>query len=136
MPLLQWSERYSIGIAIFDAEHMRLFAMANELYEAVLNGTSADALNSILLGMADYSNRHFNHEEEYFRLSGYPMAEAHIQQHIWMRERVAEIRHRIGETPHKLLALEVARLLKNWIDNHILTDDMEYGHYLMSKGIR
>lgn len=136
MPLLQWSDRYSIGVAIFDAEHMRLFAIANDLYDAILSGTSSDALNSILLGLADYSSRHFSHEEEFFRLSGYPQTQTHLQKHVWMREKIHQFEDHLTDTPQQLLALELARLLRDWIEDHILGDDMEYGRYLVSKGIR
>jgi hemerythrin len=35
MPLMTWNTSYSVGVAQFDHEHQRLFALINELGDAI-----------------------------------------------------------------------------------------------------
>lgn len=136
MPFLRWSEEYSVGIALFDGEHRRLFDMANALYDAVLNGSANEDLQSIYHGLVSFTYRHFSHEEDFFSAAGYPGAEEHKAQHDALRTTVQELQERIATTPKDILALEMARLIKDWINNHILVHDLQYGMFLHQKGVR
>jgi len=39
--LIEWNERYSVGISLIDDQHQRLVQMANELYEGCTQGEEA-----------------------------------------------------------------------------------------------
>ena len=135
MPFLYWSEQYSVGIAIFDAEHKRLFTLANDLYDAIVSGRVDETLHSFFNGLIKYSNQHFDHEEEYFQLALYPAGEAHRQYHDWLRKQILQFQSRLTDTPKDILAIELAKFLKDWVYNHILKDDVAYGRFLNDKGI-
>lgn len=136
MPFLHWTEEYSIGVALFDSEHRRLFDLANDLYDAVLSGQANEELQSIYLRLVSYTNRHFFHEEDFFAASGYQEAEAHRAEHAAMRARVAAFGERLSLAPKEITALEMAQFLKEWINNHILVRDKNYGLFLGEKGVR
>jgi hemerythrin len=40
MPLMQWNDKLSTGVATVDADHKKLVAMVNELYDGVVAGTA------------------------------------------------------------------------------------------------
>lgn len=135
MPLFPWSDRYRIGIAIFDAEHMRLVAMANEAYDAALSEAPDLALKEIFLGLIDYTLNHFVHEERFFVEAGYPHDGEHKAHHAELRRQVEDLRALYETVPKQLLAVELAKFLKAWIENHILKEDLKYGLYLNAKGV-
>jgi len=72
MPLMEWNERLSVGVASIDAEHKRLVGMLNELYDAMQARHSQEALGKVLDGLINYTASHFKHEEPLCqnRLSG------------------------------------------------------------------
>lgn len=135
MPFLQWSDQYRIGIAVFDAEHMRLIAMANEAYDAVLSDTPDAQLRSVFMGLIDYTYSHFEHEERYFAEINYPYTAEHLERHRLLRQQVTELSRMYDEIPKQLLALEVVKFLKVWITEHILGEDLKYGKHLNAQGI-
>ncbi|MGB8600590.1 MAG: bacteriohemerythrin [Rhizomicrobium sp.] len=135
MPFLNWSDQYSVGIALFDAEHQRLVTMANELYDAVLSGTADETLRPIYLGLVAYCYRHFAHEEEFFAVAGYPFSEEHKASHAELRNEVDHFRDHLADTPKNLLAIEMAKFIKQWVTNHIMVHDRKYGAFLQEKGV-
>lgn len=136
MPFMHWSEKYCNGIALFDAEHERLMDMANDLYDAVLSGSSADVVQQVFHRLMAYTDYHFEHEETFFTESGYPHDAAHIERHSWMRQRVIDFEGENRHLPPELLAIEMAKFLRNWLEIHILKDDREYARYLAAKGVQ
>lgn len=135
MPFMHWSDEYSIGIALFDEEHMRLVAMANELYDAVFDGKSDEAVTDVFQKLLDYTGYHFSREEAFFVEAGYPYDAAHKARHHVLKQQVIDFEAQTRDLPKEIQALEMAKFLKRWIEIHILKDDREYGDYLTAKGI-
>lgn len=135
MPFMHWSDEYCNGIALFDAEHKCLIDMANDLYDAVLNGSSADVVMQVFHKLMAYTDYHFEHEEAFFTESGYPHDAAHIERHGWMRQQVVDFAESNKHLPAELQAIEMAKFLKNWLEIHILKDDREYARYLAARGV-
>lgn len=135
MPFMSWTSTYSIGIALFDAEHMRLIDMANDLHDAVLEGKSASVIQDVFLALVHYTDYHFAREEKFFTDAGYPHDREHHDRHIVLRQMVLDFESETRTLPTEVRALKLAAFLKDWIDIHILKDDMEYGQYLNTKGI-
>jgi len=38
MPLISWSNEYSVGVKSLDSQHINLFNILNELHESMKNG--------------------------------------------------------------------------------------------------
>ena len=130
-PLMEWSDKLSVGVARIDSEHKRLLALLNELNWALEGGTGLGALSGVLDGLVYYASYHFTHEEDQFRRSDYPAYEAHRLQHRALTARVKEIYADFqngGEEAE--LPGEVLEFLKNWLFHHIMELDREFGAYL------
>lgn len=136
MPFMQWSASYSIGIALFDAEHRRLIDMANDLHDAVLEGKSERVIAEVFQALLHYTDYHFAREEKFFTDAGYPHDRQHHERHTALRQMVIDFDKETHALSSDIHAIRLAAFLKDWIDIHILKDDMEYGHYLTARGIR
>jgi hemerythrin len=136
MTFVKWSDTIRIGVAAFDAEHMRLLAMMNDLYEALMSENVGEALGGVLQGLVAYGETHMRHEESVFAETGYPKGREHTAQHDEFRRRVGEMRKTAPTRDGMLAALETMAFLKDWLMRHIMMSDREYGAYLNAKGIR
>lgn len=136
MAFMDWSERYSIGVAIFDDEHKKLIAIINNLHAAITKGINNDDLKRISDSLVEYTLMHFRHEEMYFDDWAYPDAVAHTANHAKLREQVFTYRRQIQEKNSAELGMEMLEFLRQWLSHHILVEDRKYGQFLYHKGLR
>ena len=71
-PYVAWKSYYSVGDPAMDAEHQRLLALINKIYEAVQRGDDEVVAKSALNVMLQYALSHFQHEEQLMRERGFP----------------------------------------------------------------
>jgi hemerythrin len=135
MPLMEWSENLSVGIEQFDSEHKTLVGIVNELFDAVTAHRGDRVLGSVLGRLVTYTETHFSHEERVMALHGYPMYASHREEHDKLTKQVVEIQARLERGATAALSLQVMFFLKDWLLNHVMGSDKEYGPYLRSKGV-
>jgi hemerythrin len=135
MPYMQWLDEYSVGVSVFDDEHKKLIAMLNALHESMVAGQSKQKLFEILDGMIDYTVKHFAHEEELFRRTGYPESITHKLRHEDLKAKVISLRQRAEQKVSGALVIELSNFLHDWLINHIQGEDKRYGPYLNAHGI-
>lgn len=136
MPLVEWSDRLSVGVARFDAEHRKLTAVANDLFDAVQAGKGKEALGDVLDELLAYTQAHFSHEEEAMRAYGYPEADAHIEEHKALARRMQEFRRKYMSGSSAVLAMEVMNFVKNSLLRHIWETDKRYAGFMHANGVR
>ncbi len=64
MPLFEWSDDYSVGVAGMDRHHQKIFDMLNRLHAAMLQGKAVDMIGNIIRELLDYTKYHFGEEEK------------------------------------------------------------------------
>lgn len=133
--MFEWNSIYSIGVAQYDDQHKRLFAIAQKLYEAMSSGQGRAVLNDIFDELVEYTRTHFASEEALMVRYGYPDYTIHRQQHEELTQQVLELRekYRSGQIA---LSITVMNFLKDWLRNHIYDSDKRYGQFLNTKGVR
>lgn len=129
-----WEPKYSVKIAQFDEQHQQLIEMINRLYDTLDTSDENAAANEVFVALAHYTQTHFTAEEKLFEKHGYPQYLEHKQLHDIFVEKMHQI---IKEmlSGKRLSAMEVLTILKDWLTNHILKEDMKYSDFLLSKGI-
>jgi hemerythrin len=134
MALFEWTEEQSVSIARFDSDHKKLFAMLNEMNEAMAQGRGRLTVVSILKELADYANWHFAAEETAMRRANFAGLEEHIAEH---REMMAKVQDFYGEFSSNSYALpiDVLYFMRDWLQHHILSTDRKYGEALNRAGI-
>lgn len=136
MAIMQWNEKMSVGVSMFDTEHKKLIDLVNELHDGIQAGKAPDSLAKVLAGLITYTATHFKHEEEFFAKTGYPASADHKKEHDDLTKQVLDIQAKVAAGATGMLSLEVLAFLKKWLINHIQGSDKKYGPHLNAKGIR
>ncbi len=134
MALITWENSYSVKIKNIDSQHQKLFALINELYEAMNQGKGRDAAGKILDELVNYTKTHFAYEEQLLKSNNYVNFTAHKAEHDIFTAKVVEFQKQYNEGK-ALLALPLMNFLKDWLSNHIRGTDQKYSSYLTGKGI-
>ena len=61
--MLNWDEKYSVGIQSIDQQHHKLFDLLNHLLSAMKQGQAATVTNKIISELSNYAIIHFQKEE-------------------------------------------------------------------------
>jgi hemerythrin len=136
MPLMEWSDKLSVGVPSIDTQHKKLVGMANELYDAMKAGHGKDVLNKTLDGLINYTVTHFKYEEKLFAQTGYAASAPHLKEHEDLTKQVLAVQEKMKKGVSFAQSMEVMEFLKNWLINHILKSDKAYSSHLNAKGIK
>ncbi len=134
MALMTFGQDYSVGVETVDSQHKGLFDIVNELHGAMLKGQAQKLTGPLLNKLVSYTLTHFATEEEMMTATQYPGLEAHKAEHVNLVKQVAEYveRHERGEVT---LNLHLLNFLRDWLANHILKVDKEFGPWLNEHGV-
>ena len=129
MPIVEWSDSFLIGVEPFDEHHKHLVELLNRSYNEFVLGAPAEKAGAILDELFDYACYHFVAEEFWMSKSSYPKTKQHIEEHNYFTLRLQQISrdYRQGNTA---ISLEIMTFLKEWLINHILKSDADYGHFV------
>jgi hemerythrin len=136
MPLLEWNENLAVGVPSVDAQHKKLVALLNELYDAMQAGNGHSVLGKILGELADYTVYHFQYEESLFAQTGYGATLEHKKEHDDLRRLVQEISRKYASGATPALSEELLNFLRQWLFIHITGTDRKFGPHLTSMGIK
>ena len=67
-----WNDSYSVGVKAFDEQHKKLFALVDDLHEAMVAGKARTITGQILNEMVEYTRQHFSAEEKMLQKYDYP----------------------------------------------------------------
>ena len=132
--LYRWGPEFSVYIRGIDNQHRYLVVTLNNLYRYLLSGQPRKILDPTLDALADYTKFHFRSEERLFDKYGYPRAEGHRKQHRFFVTKVDDFMEKYQANEQKL-TLEVLHFLADWVKNHILTSDHDFGEWFYQHGV-
>lgn len=135
MPFITWSDDYSIGVEIFDAEHKNLIGIINDLHDGFLRGLNTAGLEEICNRLVEYTMLHFRHEEMYFEDWAYPDKDKHGKSHEELRAQVFRFRDQLLARSSADLATDLWDFLARWLLEHVQSEDRQYGEFLRRKGL-
>lgn len=134
IPIFQWREEYNTNIKAMDDHHRALFETANKLYEEIHSGLNQSVLEDTLNFLIRYTEDHFTQEEKLMEDFDFPEHEVHIKHHVRLIQEVQELKSKYAAGEIRM-DMSIVNFLKDWIINHILTEDRKYGPYLNDKGL-
>lgn len=132
MSFFQWKDSMSVGIDEIDKQHMQLVSLIDDLYNAMAQGKGQEELNNIFRELFDYAKTHFFTEEKYMFVHQYQDYEAHKKEHEKFIEDVKSYKKTFDEGDNKA-SVKVANFLKDWLTNHIMNTDQQYGPHLRER---
>jgi hemerythrin-like metal-binding protein len=134
LALFQWTQEHSVAVLRFDSDHKKLFALINELNDAMAERRGRFVVVRVLRELADYARRHFTAEEAAMQRSNYPGIEAHIAEHRALSAKVEEFYAEYSECADGI-PVDVLFFLRDWLQKHILETDRQYSECMNRAGI-
>ena len=136
MALFDWDNQYSVGVALMDNHHQRLFDIINKLHEAVKAGQASDAMGSIIVELLDYTKYHFGEEEKMLQAIGYPQLDMHKGLHKKFIDELEGYKADVDKGMAVFAATKVFNTSLNWLVGHIQTIDTGYTELANNHGYR
>ena len=127
---IQWSKEYETGHEIVDREHKDIFALVQMVFD--ISPTSRkEKIDEAISFLAEYTVRHFQHEEGLMTLSNYPDTKSHIQQHNDFIKSVTALQERVRDEGNTMrVHLDVNQTVVDWLVTHVLDSDKIFAdHY-------
>ena len=126
----EWSDELSVGVPSIDRQHKVLIGLINDLHNAMEAGTGAGEAKSVLKQLINYAKAHFIYEESLFMRYDYPATHEHLASHRNIEAKLAELKEKSSASDFDI-SQELMNFLKNWLNNHILKEDMGYSDILV-----
>jgi len=121
-----------VGEHSIDSEHDLQMQLLDSLSQAIQRGGELSPMKYILEQFIEFSDMHFLSEQLVMRLHGYPGYEPHLEEHTRLMKKVREIRANLmrGDSQPSLV---LVKELRDWLVEHIATEDASFGAFLKSK---
>lgn len=128
----EFTKDLETGNRTIDSEHRELLNAVNALLEACGDGKGRAHMGSTVKFLNDYVDRHFAHEEQLQKQSGYPGYEAHRAFHEKYKQTLREITANMSDN------FSIADLARfnghiSLLVTHIRTEDKKLGAFLNNK---
>ena len=123
--MLEWNDKYSVGISIIDEQHKKLFGLINKTFYVEGHGGSKIALMQIIEQMTDYAIKHFKAEESYMREFNYPEYHDHKKEHDGFFDKTLVFFDKVIKDDRHV-SNELHEYLTQWLVNHIQGTDRQY----------
>lgn len=129
-----WTPDLETGNAIIDTEHKQLIQALNDLMDACSKGAGRAEIEKTTTFLADYTAKHFAHEEQLQRQYSYPDAVNHKGYHESFKKTVAEIADQLKREGATIaLVGKVNSSIAGWLLNHIKREDVKVAAHIKSK---
>ncbi|MBF0167505.1 MAG: hemerythrin family protein [Alphaproteobacteria bacterium] len=113
----EWSKAIETGRLDIDQEHRKIIDYLNDLREAVSNRDKDNIVSGVLLGLKDYVDIHFSHEEEIMNSFDYDERTMHLAAHAGFAKRINAINDEHLESAETAQALML--FAYDWLIKHI-----------------
>ena len=80
--MLEWEDKFSVGISIIDEEHKKLIGILNKAIFAKEHNSNTEETKEVLGEMLEYSQKHFSTEEAYMIKFNFPEYQFHKNEHL------------------------------------------------------
>jgi hemerythrin-like metal-binding protein len=128
--LFKFTEQYSVYIKQMDEQHNGIFDRINKIFALIKKRGTLSELLVLLKDLAKYTTDHFAQEEVKMKNMGYPKLPNHHIIHEDLLAKVGEMIQKI-ENNEDVDAIESLIFLKNWVQDHILVMDKQYGNFFL-----
>jgi hemerythrin len=136
MALYDWKDDYSVGVDRFDGHHQKLFNIANQLHEMMKQGRGGDVIEPVLRELVDYTRYHLAEEEKIMETIGYSDIINHKRAHRIFIDQLNEVMAEVDKGRTIFVVIKIAKMVIDWLINHIYMIDKKYAPEMNASGIR
>ena len=133
--MIEWEDKYSVGISIIDEEHKKLIGILNKAIFAKGHNDNPEELREVLREMTNYALTHFKTEETYMEEFNYPEYQGHKEEHKEFYTEMFSYLGKVIEDDYQI-ANEIIEYLKWWLVNHIQGTDKKYIDCFKRNGLK
>ncbi len=134
MAFMTWADNLSVGVAEFDSQHKKLIDLINSLHDAMKTGKGKDVMGSVLDELVKYTQTHFTAEEKLMIKYNYSDLNTQKTEHANFVKKASDLRNDFSSGKVSI-SLEVMKFLQDWLSNHILKTDKNYGAFFNKNGV-
>lgn len=122
MSLIEWDDKFSIGIASVDHEHRELIGLVNEAYARLMRPGAPEAVMDFLGEIDARISAHFALEEKLMREKKYDRYAEHKDDHERLLDQIRDIMDAY-EDGEFFSDIQFAGQLRGWFTEHFRTHD-------------
>lgn len=131
--MIQWNENLSVNNAEIDEQHKRWIEIMNKISSILVNRNyEYHRVVEIYKELDAYVAKHFAFEEELMRINDFPEIKEHIAEHNKLRNKMKEY-DLFNTNNHEEFFSDVLIYLTDWLMEHIMETDKNFGFYLTQK---
>jgi len=134
--MITWREEYSVGYEEFDDQHKKLISIINEIQPLLNNDDIGDEklyveISDVLSKLLDYTEYHFESEEELFGKYDYKHTAEHKELHHRFFMKITELlANLVLDEDLRGIVSKTDAYLKEWLLSHIQGADQKYTNEL------
>ena len=132
--MIEWDDKYNIGISTIDEEHKELIRIMNSAIVAKQHENNIDKILKLLKKLTVYTLKHFSTEESYMVEFNYLEFQYHKEEHHDFSNQMITYCNRVIEGNYHI-ANEILEYLKQWLVNHIQITDKKYVECFKKNGL-
>jgi hemerythrin len=133
--MIEWSNKYSVGVSVMDEEHKGLIDTINKVIAARQRNYSQEEVEEILSELVKYAKEHFKNEEAYMSKFEYPDYLLHYNEHLNFSLHMIIYNNQVINGEYKIMD-EVYNYLQEWLVHHIQKTDKKYTKCFNKNGLR
>ncbi|MHC4184238.1 MAG: bacteriohemerythrin [Planctomycetota bacterium] len=133
--MIEWNDKYSVGISMIDEEHKKLIGILNKAIFAKGHNDNPEELREVLREMTNYALTHFKTEETYMKEFNYPEYQDHKEEHRDFSAGIIAYHEKLIKGNYQI-ANEIIEYLKWWFVNHIQVTDKKYIYCFKRNGFK
>ncbi len=133
--MIEWDDKYSVGISIIDDEHKQLIGIINKAIAARQHSNNSEEIIEILNEMNKYALTHFADEEAYMVQFDYPDYEQHRKEHQGFSIETMAFFDKITNSNRQLIC-KILEHLKSYLVSHVQGTDRKYIDCFKEHGLK
>ena len=127
--------KYSVNVSLIDEQHKKLFEIINKAIAAKQHSNNSKEIIEILKDISEYSQEHFETEENYMLKFNYPGYQHHNAEHYDFFTKTITCFDRVVNGDYHI-SNKLIEYLKQWLDNHIQGSDRQYMDCFKKNGLK
>ena len=134
--MIEWEDKFSVGISIVDEEHKKFIDIINKAIYAQQHN-KLDAISGILTDMAVYALEHFKTEETYMIDFKYYDYKSHKDEHNNFSNEISNYCKKLMDGEIKIRIIDkIIEDLMQWLNNHIQKMDKKFVACFKENGLK
>jgi len=133
--MIEWDEKYSVGVSTIDEEHKKFIDIINKAIVTKEHNDKPEEIREILYEMIKYALNHFATEEANMIKFNFPEYQSHRNEHLDFTDKTVSMINKVIKGDYNV-ANQILEYLKQWLVNHIQGSDRKYIDCFIKNGFK